>query len=75
MSIVFRFSWYKHLKPIASMLIGTSPELELALYTLCYLTRAREDCRVRLAGSQFSIKTAISRGGQLRSVFFDLDVV
>ena len=76
MSIVLRFEWYKYyVKPISSMLIGVSPELEIALYTLCYLTRAGEDCRVRLADYQFFIRTGVSKEGSLRFAFFDIEKV
>ncbi|ODM96550.1 Poly(U)-specific endoribonuclease [Orchesella cincta] len=32
----FTFDWNSTKKPISSMVIGTSPELELALYTVCF---------------------------------------
>ncbi|KAI8438614.1 hypothetical protein MSG28_011052 [Choristoneura fumiferana] len=35
-------------KPVNSMFIGTSPELEIALYTLCFITRADNDCDLKL---------------------------
>lgn len=39
------------------MFIGTSPELEVALYTTCFLLRADKVCPLRLNGHQFIIRT------------------
>jgi len=44
-------------KPTNSLFIGTSPELELALYTVCFELRADEDCRLGYGGKTFNIVT------------------
>ncbi|KAM3967539.1 uncharacterized protein ACR2FA_010603 [Aphomia sociella] len=44
-------------KPVDSMFIGTSPELEMALYTLCFVTRTDNDCDLKLAGKDVNIVT------------------
>ncbi|GBP28131.1 Poly(U)-specific endoribonuclease homolog [Eumeta japonica] len=44
-------------KPVDSMFVGTSPELEMALYTLCFVTRADRDCRLKLASQNVDIVT------------------
>ncbi|CAG9796543.1 unnamed protein product [Diatraea saccharalis] len=44
-------------KPVDSLFIGTSPELEIALYTLCYVTRVDNDCRLKLSGKDVNIIT------------------
>lgn len=44
-------------KPVDSMFIGTSPELEIALYTLCFVARADNDCKLKLAGKDVDIVT------------------
>ena len=72
MSISFSFKWDKYLKPMTSMLIGTSPELELALFTLCYKTRPDKDCYVSLGGTRFKIYASTADGQGLRSVYFVL---
>ncbi|XP_048510487.1 endoribonuclease CG2145-like isoform X1 [Athalia rosae] len=44
-------------KPVTTMFVGTSPELEMALYTVCFYARPDGDCPVSLGGSPFTIKT------------------
>ncbi|KAK0098906.1 hypothetical protein PV326_000067 [Microctonus aethiopoides] len=44
-------------KPVTSMFIGTSPELEMALYTVCFFVRPDQTCPVQLGGSKFNIVT------------------
>jgi poly(U)-specific endoribonuclease len=36
---------------------GTSPELELALYTVCFELRADQECRMAYGGKDFNIVT------------------
>ena len=72
-SIKFRFFWDDYVKKNTGMLIGPSPELEMALFTLCYLFRPDGDCIVSLAGDSFIIRTGIDHGTkELRSAFFVL---
>jgi len=59
------FNWRTYCKPITSMFIGTSPELELALYTVCFYSRNNALCPVSLGGNLLHIQTYdISRNGQ-----------
>lgn len=44
-------------KPVDTMFIGTSPELEMALYTLCYVTRVDKDCNLKLGTKDVNIVT------------------
>ncbi|XP_066599459.1 endoribonuclease CG2145-like [Prorops nasuta] len=44
-------------KPVTTMFVGTSPELEMALYTVCFLTRPEQACPVSLGGNKFNIIT------------------
>ena len=51
------FKWGQEQKPVGSMLVGTSPEFELALYTTCILARREQKCQMRLRGQKVSITT------------------
>ncbi|XP_017892094.1 poly(U)-specific endoribonuclease homolog [Ceratina calcarata] len=42
-------------QPVSTLFVGTSPELEFALYTMCFFTRPNNLCPVSLAGHEFSI--------------------
>lgn len=46
-----------HDKPVVSMFVGTSPELEMALYTVCFYARPNGNCPVSLGGTKFNIIT------------------
>lgn len=39
------------------MFVGTSPEFELALYTICYFARPGKTCNVKLNSRDVRIKT------------------
>ncbi|XP_027016291.1 uridylate-specific endoribonuclease A [Tachysurus fulvidraco] len=52
-----QFMWEGYYKHIGSALIGSSPELDLALYTLCYVTRPGKQCRLSLGGKQLTVQT------------------
>ncbi|KAK4885092.1 hypothetical protein RN001_001363 [Aquatica leii] len=43
-------------KPVDSMFIGTSPELEMALYSTCFLLRPDQICPLQLAGKNFIVR-------------------
>ncbi|XP_058809660.1 endoribonuclease CG2145-like [Phymastichus coffea] len=44
-------------KPVTDLFVGTSPELEMALYTVCFYARPDTHCPVSLAGQKFNIMT------------------
>ena len=50
------FEWNGELKPIGGGFIGTPPELDLALFTICSLTRSEKDCHMAFEGQAFYIK-------------------
>lgn len=44
-------------KPVTTFFVGTSPELEMALYTVCFFARPDAKCPVSLGGTKFDIQT------------------
>jgi len=55
----FTFKWGEEQKPFASMLVGTSPELEMAIYTTCLLVKSENKCVVSLAGKKVEIEVHV----------------
>lgn len=50
-------SWLGVYKPINSILVGSSPELEMALYTICFLARRDNWCPLEANGVRYRIKS------------------
>ena len=46
--ISLTFTWNGTQKPYGSFFVGTSPELEMALYTVCFMSRSDLVSSVRL---------------------------
>lgn len=42
-------------QPVTTIFVGTSPELEMALYTLCFFTRPNSICPISLGETKFVI--------------------
>ncbi|XP_073469836.1 uridylate-specific endoribonuclease D-like isoform X2 [Aquarana catesbeiana] len=53
----FQFKWSTYLKPLGSFFMGSSPEFDIAMYTLCYVTRPNKRCIVRFNGHSVPIQT------------------
>jgi len=72
----FSFAWGQEKKSFGSMLIGTSPEFELAVYTTCLLAHGEEKCKFTLGERNVALTSHVfSRPGGVKyiaSVFFDL---
>lgn len=54
-----KYSWKNSIKPAGSMFIGTSPEFEMALYTVCFLARPNDRCNLAVGNKSFFIQTYI----------------
>uniref|UniRef100_A0A7I4XRV7 Endoribonuclease n=1 Tax=Haemonchus contortus TaxID=6289 RepID=A0A7I4XRV7_HAECO len=51
-----RFNWKGLPKKSGSLMIGTSPEFDMALYTMCFLSRrGKEPCQVEVNGCPVSV--------------------
>ncbi|XP_042894063.1 poly(U)-specific endoribonuclease homolog isoform X2 [Penaeus japonicus] len=55
--IKLRFVWLNEPKPVGSIFVGVTPELELALYTVCFLAKPDSRCPVKLSNKKFNIQT------------------
>jgi poly(U)-specific endoribonuclease len=49
------FDWLAHNKPISGGFIRTSPEVEIALSTICLVARTGNNCPIRLQGIQLTM--------------------
>uniref|UniRef100_A0A8C3XGV7 Uridylate-specific endoribonuclease n=1 Tax=Cyanoderma ruficeps TaxID=181631 RepID=A0A8C3XGV7_9PASS len=52
-----QFSWDGFYKEVGSAFIGSSPEFEFGLYTLCFLARPGRACHLSLGGHPLSVQT------------------
>ncbi|GAB0201391.1 uridylate-specific endoribonuclease C-like [Grus japonensis] len=55
--LALQYRWSGYLKSVGSTFVGSSPEFDLALYTLCYKTRPDRQCHVSLGGKAATIQT------------------
>lgn len=55
-ALTLRFSFFGIQKPVGGFLVGTSPELEMSLYTVCFLvTPEKEPCEIQLGTAKLDI--------------------
>ncbi|XP_026163043.1 uridylate-specific endoribonuclease A [Mastacembelus armatus] len=52
-----QFMWDGYFKQIGSAVIGSSPEFDLAIYSLCYITRPGKQCHLSLGGNELTVQT------------------
>ncbi|XP_022192297.1 poly(U)-specific endoribonuclease homolog isoform X2 [Nilaparvata lugens] len=55
--LTLRFKWNDKMKKIGSFFIGTSPEFEMALYSMCFILRNNKKCKFHLNGSKLFVRT------------------
>ena len=53
-----RFSWHGYSKPLGGFFVGTSPELDMAVFTVCFFARPDDKCPISLAGRQLQVRGA-----------------
>ncbi|CAG7816623.1 unnamed protein product [Allacma fusca] len=63
--ITHSFKWRDNLKPISSMFIGTTPEFEMSLITVCWFIRPNSRCWFTMNGTDFSIQTYIMNSNNM----------
>ncbi|CAI9579880.1 unnamed protein product, partial [Staurois parvus] len=52
-----QFHWDGYLKEVGSQFIGSSPEFDFAMYSLCFIARPGKKCRISMDGHEMSIQT------------------
>ncbi|XP_063072442.1 uridylate-specific endoribonuclease A [Engraulis encrasicolus] len=52
-----QFKWDGYYKQVGSAIMGCSPEFDLAMYSLCYITRPGKQCKLSLGGETLIIQT------------------
>ncbi|XP_036720932.1 poly(U)-specific endoribonuclease isoform X9 [Balaenoptera musculus] len=55
--LALQFSWDGYYKEVSSTFIGSSPEFEFALYSLCFIVRPGKVCQLSLSGHPLAIQT------------------
>ncbi|XP_049550037.1 uridylate-specific endoribonuclease [Orcinus orca] len=55
--LALQFSWDGYYKEMGSAFIGSSPEFEFALYSLCFIARPGKVCQLSLGGHPLAIQT------------------
>ncbi|XP_006888229.1 PREDICTED: poly(U)-specific endoribonuclease isoform X2 [Elephantulus edwardii] len=55
--LAMQFNWDGYYKEVGAAFIGSSPEFEFALYTLCFIARPGKVCRLSLGGHPLAIQT------------------
>ncbi|XP_077339895.1 uridylate-specific endoribonuclease [Lithobates pipiens] len=52
-----QFHWDGFLKEVGSQFIGSSPEFDFAMYTLCFISRPGKKCTISMDGHEIAIRT------------------
>ncbi|XP_055973876.1 uridylate-specific endoribonuclease [Sorex fumeus] len=55
--LAMQFNWDGYYKEVGSAFIGSSPEFEFALYSLCFIARPGRMCQLSLGGYPLAIQT------------------
>ncbi|XP_023016657.1 endoribonuclease Arlr isoform X1 [Leptinotarsa decemlineata] len=55
--VKYHFNFHNIDKPVGSMFVGTSPELEMAIYSTCFVLRADRICPLKMNGNRFVVRT------------------
>ncbi|XP_072169912.1 uridylate-specific endoribonuclease-like [Diadema setosum] len=70
--ILLQFSVDGYVKTLSSIMLGVSPEFELALYSVCFVSQPNSLCRFDLEGNEVQIQTYDYTGGYIGSAYFNV---
>ncbi|KAH9518605.1 hypothetical protein Btru_005751 [Bulinus truncatus] len=62
------FSWNNRVKTMGSFFYGVSPEFEIAIYSLCFLTNPDKACQITLNGNAVTIMS-YSKDGHIATAY------
>ncbi|XP_060081017.1 uridylate-specific endoribonuclease-like [Ylistrum balloti] len=68
------FTWFDKPKPLTTLLVGTSPEFDLAVLTTCFLVRKNTNCNFNMAGHDLTVKSydvSYVHGNQVATAYFN----
>lgn len=69
------FTWKEGTPLTDNMLIGTSPEYELGLYTLCFFTNPTTYCECKTNTKKIIVKTKVSNNSlRILNSRFEIEV-
>ena len=54
-----RYTWHGYSKTSGGFFVGTSPELDMAVFTVCFFARPDAKCPISLAGKQLQVRGAL----------------
>jgi Endoribonuclease XendoU len=52
-----QFSWNGHLKIKSTIAIGESPEMSIAVNTVCFFVAPNDECKLKMGGADVSVLT------------------
>ncbi|XP_078413228.1 uridylate-specific endoribonuclease A [Cetorhinus maximus] len=55
--LALQFNWNGYFKQVGSEFIGSSPEFDFAIYTLCFIAKPNSPCTVKLGRNTMKIQT------------------
>ncbi len=67
-TLIAAFDWWDAYKSGASFFYGSSPEFELAAYTLCFKARSNSQCMLSMDGNDVTIQTYTNSNADFETV-------
>ncbi|KAM7396539.1 hypothetical protein PAMP_019572 [Pampus punctatissimus] len=68
--LTLQFSWHSGVKPVSSTFIGTSPEFEMAVFTIVFLMNTERSTTVLVNINQYQMELMVTRHGRFLGTAF-----